>query len=333
MDASAIVSSADHRPTLGKVSVGPLGTQHQDILDSILHKQRRKNPVKVCKDAFDNCFRESFKLCLAAMPTEVSDDLMMERTRPMPAEVRLVLFCLFLAVLLTGIFLYSLLYTFEVKSSWHDNANCTVIDFLSLDSTSGEVKLVMKVLEEGSTDTIRDEMTNRINSGWVGHHGLGEHSPESMSGIEHDNPFACHTTKDTLIDGYCCHSRFGFYGSRAQVGKTFPCSFTFEAEYCSEYGLLFDDDWRGFGLNGCREGELGCVGDLMNKTLDHVNQICCEPKMPEKTSQMVVALLFVSVIGFGLFLCLVFKAKHGVWSRLCPFESPPTSAHIYDSDH
>ena len=86
MDASAIVKSSDHRPTLGKVSVGPLGATHQEVLDGILAKQRRSNPLKVCNDAIHDFFMGFFKCCDMMMPTRVNPELAAETARPWKSE-------------------------------------------------------------------------------------------------------------------------------------------------------------------------------------------------------------------------------------------------------
>ena len=97
MDASAMVSNATARPTLGKVSVGPLGTTHEEMLEAILNKQRRSNPLKVVNDAINDCFLGIFRCCEVMMPTRVNPEMGADErnsVRPKSSETVAVLSCM-----------------------------------------------------------------------------------------------------------------------------------------------------------------------------------------------------------------------------------------------
>jgi len=94
MDASAIVSSSDHRPTLGHVSTGPLGDEHSVILNEIFDKGKKMNPLRRCRDAINDVFYTMFVCFNAVLKPELSEDLRMERTRPMSNEIKAIIFLL-----------------------------------------------------------------------------------------------------------------------------------------------------------------------------------------------------------------------------------------------
>jgi len=97
MDASSIVSGHDARPTLGKVSVGPLGSTHEEMLDAILRKQRRANPLKVVHDAIAEFFGCLLKCCDTIIPTKVSPEVGADdrnTVRPMRSETLAVFTCM-----------------------------------------------------------------------------------------------------------------------------------------------------------------------------------------------------------------------------------------------
>jgi hypothetical protein len=324
MDASAIVQSTDHRPTLGRVSVGPLGDTHSDIIEAILHKQKKKNPLRRFRDTVNDCCYTVLVNCEKMIPSEVSEDLRMERTRPMSAEVKLVIFlivCLFFIVVL---FLYAMVTTTQVALSWEGDATCEILDFVMKDVVTDERKFIMRLTNstKATGKLIEDQKSSMIAAFEA--HGEGHGWDSHHDGLDEDNPLACHVLRNHLEPGPCCHSTFKVYPGR-DVGDIFPCYFSFDTDYCSDYGEFGDfddDDFRGFGKDANKEW-----------VLDHRNRMCCEPEMPIMISRMTWLFVIGTMIALTLLWCLAFRAKTGVWSRLCPFDMPPATAHIYDVTH
>ena len=79
MDASAVVSSGGSRPTLGRCGVGPLGNEHSEMIEEILSKQRRTNPLKRFYDGVNDFFLKAAHCFEVMMPTRVSPELLAVR--------------------------------------------------------------------------------------------------------------------------------------------------------------------------------------------------------------------------------------------------------------
>jgi hypothetical protein len=145
-----------------------------------------------------------------------------------------------------------------------------------------------------------------------------------------DNPLSCHIEKNTVERGPCCHSAYGMYDD-IEVGDTIDeCFFSFETKYCNHISnLIEDDDFRGFGEDKVFE-------DMKNVPAggfpDHINQMCCAPEIPVNVGGVTFLFFTGCAMVAVLLWCLMFRAKHGVWSRLCPFDEKPTNAHQYDAN-
>ncbi len=66
---------------------------------------------------------------------------------------------------------------------------------------------------------------------------------------------------------------------------------------------------------------------------EHGNKMCCAPEIPLLPTRLVFLFLFGVPLALLTLWCLLFRAKAGVWSRLCPFDNPPATAHVYDVKH
>ena len=115
--------------------MGPLGDTHADILEKILHKQGQKNPLRVARDAINNCCYGMLVGCEKMVPSEVSEDMRMERTRPMKAEVKAIIFLMFLVGVFGIVFLYAMYDTARTAIVWDGPAMCEVLDYQVWDST------------------------------------------------------------------------------------------------------------------------------------------------------------------------------------------------------
>ena len=124
-----------------------------------------------------------------------------------------------------------------------------------------------------------------------------------------------------MEDGPCCHSDYRNF-DHLRMGDNFDCYFTFNTNYCNKVDdPIEDDDFRGFG-----------EGPEEDPDFDHINQICCELEVPTDIAGFTIIWLSMGcALAATLVWCLLFRAKNGVWSRFCPFDSPPPESHIYDA--
>mmetsp|Transcript_11683 Transcript_11683/g.21281 ORF Transcript_11683/g.21281 Transcript_11683/m.21281 type:complete len:349 (-) Transcript_11683:27-1073(-) len=346
MDASAIVKSSDHRPTLGKVSMGPLGSTHGEVLDEILHKQRRSNPLKVVNDIFSDCFTGIFNCCSYMNPTKVSPEYAAGTAKVMNAQTRSAVTCLFILVIIGMLLLYQIVDTATVTSDWTSgpsgewknaggNAKCTVLDIIRSSSVNDDVKLLLRVndnetkSENGGISIIQEEKQTRLADGsWESHHPY--ETTNALADDTPDNPFSCHIEKTKVELGPCCHSDYGQY--EYEIGETFDCVFTFEKSYCNKIDFVFmDDDFRGFGEGPYTpEDPTPGIGPSPVPIPEHINQICCDSEIPIYVPSLMVWFVICCSLTLLLMWCLLFRAKHGVWHRLCPFQDAPAEAHVYD---
>eukprot|EP00518_Triparma_eleuthera_P019864 CAMPEP_0197561164 /NCGR_PEP_ID=MMETSP1320-20131121/24602_1 /TAXON_ID=91990 /ORGANISM="Bolidomonas sp., Strain RCC2347" /LENGTH=317 /DNA_ID=CAMNT_0043122775 /DNA_START=146 /DNA_END=1096 /DNA_ORIENTATION=+ len=317
MDASAIVKSSDHRPTLGKVSVGPLGATHQEVLDDILAKQRRSNPLKVCNDAINDCFLGIMNCCEAMLPTRVSPEMMAEQTRPMKSETIATLSCLLGVVITAVILMLQIADSATVSSDWESTGRCEVLDIVQSAASSDQSKLLMRVIDEGWEEDpqrgiLYTEHQNRLADflEHLSHHPTDSPNPEADD--TPDNPFSCHIEKTKVEEGPCCHSAFNTYRD-FQIGDQFDCFFTFKTKYCNTIDYdLEDDDFRGFGPGPHTPEQISGPGNPV-EVHDHLNQICCEPELPIDIAAMMISFVLCCVVAAVIIWCLLFRAKQGVW--------------------
>ncbi|GMI31337.1 hypothetical protein TrCOL_g9031 [Triparma columacea] len=322
MDASAMVSNATARPTFGKVSVGPLGTTHEEMLEAILNKQRRSNPLKVVNDAINDCFLGIFRCCEVMMPTRVNPEMGADErnsVRPKSSETVAVLSCMGCIAIMALMFLWQVVWTADTSSDWEGGSTCLVLDKIRSGVVEGHYKLIMRASND-TNGIIQAKLKSRRKD-FVGHHQ--DENPV-------DNPLSCHIEKNTVERGPCCHSSYGLYDD-IEIGDTIDeCFFTFETSYCNHVSnLIEDDDFRGFGVDKEWEGTKNIpAGGLP----DHVNQLCCAPEIPVNVGGVTFLFLISCAMTALVLWCLVFRAKHGVWSRFCPFDEKPTNAHQYDAN-
>ncbi|GMH57656.1 hypothetical protein TrLO_g15258 [Triparma laevis f. longispina] len=345
MDASAIVKSSDHRPTLGKVSMGPLGADHGEVLGEILHKQRRSNPLKIVHDAVSDCAVGFFNCCDYMNPTKVSPEYAAGTAKVMKAQTRSAVSCLFLLVVMGLLLLYQIIEIANVTSDWTagskgnwenvgGDARCTVLDIIQSSSVNEDVKMLIRIddnetrKDNGGVSIIDSEKQSRYADGWEGHHP--SNNANTNADDTPDNPFSCHIEKTRVELGPCCQSDYGPY--EYEIGDTFDCVFTFEQKYCNKIDFVFmDDDFRGFGEGPYTpEDTTPGIGPTPVPIPEHINQICCEPEIPIHIPSLMVWFVLCCTMTASMMWCLLFRAKYGVWHRMCPFQDAPAEAHVYD---
>eukprot|EP00520_Triparma_pacifica_P015576 CAMPEP_0118632240 /NCGR_PEP_ID=MMETSP0785-20121206/335_1 /TAXON_ID=91992 /ORGANISM="Bolidomonas pacifica, Strain CCMP 1866" /LENGTH=349 /DNA_ID=CAMNT_0006522989 /DNA_START=18 /DNA_END=1064 /DNA_ORIENTATION=+ len=324
MDASALVSGSNARPTLGKVSVGPLGTTHEEMLEAILRKQRRSNPLKVVNDAINDCFMGIFRCCDLMIPTRVNPEMGADErntVRPHSAEAVAILSCMGFILFVAALFFWQVAETASTSADWEGGATCVVLDKIRSSSGDGTFKLIMKAKND-TNGLISSELKKRWDD-FEPHHE--ELTPK-------DNPLSCHVLKSEVESGPCCHSSYNAYNG-IEIGDIVEeCFVTFNTEYCNTVEeLIEDDDFRGFGKDAPQESSDGFSGNSNEVFTDHINKMCCEPELPISVAGVTLLFILGCTIAAVVLWCLFFRARRGVWSRLCPFESQPTNAHIYDA--
>ena len=238
--------------------------------------------------------------------------------------------CLLGIVITGGILLVMIANATIVSNEWESNGFCEILDIIQGTSTSQDVKMLMRVTETPNEGIIQTESDARVASGnFVGHHPYPDHPNESHDPTP-DNPFSCHIEKSKVEVGPCCHTTFARY-SDFQIGDKFDCHYTFKTKYCNNVvDEMTDDDFRGFGVGPFTPEDPSGRGDP-EEVHDHLNQICCEPELPINIASIMMSFIMCCCASAVLLWCLLFRAKHGVWSRLCPFDDPPPNSHIYDS--
>ena len=80
------------------------------------------------KDKIDRCCYNSVLACEKMVPTDVSEDMRMERVRPMKAETKTIIFVLFSILVIVVLFLRATVEITQVALSWESGVTCEVLD-------------------------------------------------------------------------------------------------------------------------------------------------------------------------------------------------------------